>query len=272
MSDADPEKLLALARDVALEAGQMVVERRRGLVEVAATKSSPTDVVTQVDLASEELIRSRLGASRAQDGFLGEEGAEVAGTSGVTWVVDPIDGTVNFLYNIPQYAVSLAARDGDEVVAGVVHNPVSNETFTAVRGHGAFLGDVPVHVSACRDLSFALVGTGYHYRRDVRSAQAEETARLVRRVRDIRRFGSAALDLCAVACGRLDAYVERGLHPWDLAAGALIAAEAGARVSGLGAEPAGQRLTVAAPEALFAPFQGALTEAGFGAWPLPDWP
>lgn len=269
---ADPAELLALAERVAVQAGRLVAEGRRGHVEVAATKSSPTDIVTAVDVASEQLIRREILASRPGDSFVGEEGDDIVGNSGVTWVADPIDGTVNFLYEIPQYAVSLAARVGDDVVAGVVHNPTSGETFTAVRGGGARLNGTRIAVSRCTHVDRALVGIGYTYVADVRRHQAAEIARLVPVVRDVRRLGSAALDLCFVACGRLDAYAERGLKPWDLAAGELIAREAGAVVSGLDGAAASELLTVAASAGLFPAFASALRDAGFADWPLPSWP
>ncbi len=267
-----PAELLTLAVRVAVEAGELVAAGRRGRVEVSGTKSSPTDIVTAVDVASEQLIRRDIRHARPDDAFVGEEGDDTAGTSGVTWVADPIDGTVNFLYDIAQFAVSLAARVGDQVVAGVVHNPISGETFTASVGGGAFRDGEPIRVSACEDMASALVGIGYTYLADVRAHQAVETARLVPVVRDVRRFGSAALDLCAVACGRLDAYSERGLKPWDLAAGSLIAAEAGARVAGLGGAPASELIVVAASERLFPLFEEALRTAGYADWPMPSWP
>lgn len=264
--------LLPLAESVAREAGELVRKGREGSVAVAATKSSPTDVVTAVDLASEKLIRERILTARPDDAFVGEEGADVAGNSGVTWVADPIDGTVNYLYGIPSYAVSLAAQVDGRSVVGVVHNPHSGETFTAVRDGGAFLGGAPIRANRIDDPARALVGTGYGYRADVRIHQAAELERLVPRIRDVRRIGSAALDLCSVATGRLDAYVERGLKPWDLAAGQLIAEEAGARVEGLhGADPA-ELLVVCAPADLFDPLHALLLDCGFGDWPLTDWP
>ncbi len=263
-------ELLALAETTVREAGAVVAAGRSRAIEVTDTKTSPTDIVTEVDLASERLIRERILDARPSDGFVGEEGADVAGSSDVVWVADPIDGTVNFLYGIPQFAVSLAARVGGVVVAGVVHNPISGETFTAVRGEGARLGDRAVAVSGCTDVAAALIGTGYAYRADVRRHQAVEMARLLPRVREVRRLGSAALDLCFVASGRLDGYVERGLQPWDLAAGGLIASEAGARVAGLGGAAASETLVVAAPEALFDRLHDLLVETGFGDWPLED--
>jgi myo-inositol-1(or 4)-monophosphatase len=268
----DSRELLELATAVAVKAGQLVAAGRRGTVEVSATKSSPTDVVTAVDVASEQLIRDEIRVARPHDSFVGEEGDDVRGDSPVTWIADPIDGTVNFLYGIPQYAVSLAARVGSKTVAGVVHNPAIDETFTALRGGGARLDDRPISVSSCPRLSEALVGIGYHYVAEVRSHQAGETARLIPFVRDVRRLGSAALDLCFVACGRLDAYVERGLKPWDYAAGRLIAREAGARVGGLGGDDVTERLIVAAPEGLFPEFEAALVAAGYSDWPMPSWP
>jgi myo-inositol-1(or 4)-monophosphatase len=267
-----PGELLELAVHVAEKAGRLVAEGRRGVVEVSDTKSSPTDVVTAVDIASEQLIRREIRHARPHDGFVGEEGTDTQGTSAVTWVADPIDGTVNFLYNIAQFSVSLAARVADEVLAGVVHNPISGETFTAFLGGGAFLNGAPITASGCGELASALVGIGYAYRPDVRAHQAVETARLVPMVRDVRRFGSAALDLCFLACGRLDAYVERGLKPWDLAAGSLIAQEAGARVAGLGGAQASELIIVGASETLFDTFETALVEAGYGDWPMPSWP
>jgi myo-inositol-1(or 4)-monophosphatase len=268
----DARELLELAATTATTAGRLVVEQRRGGVEVADTKTSPTDIVTAVDLASESLIRRLLLAARPDDSIVGEEGSAVSGDSGVTWVVDPIDGTVNFLYGIPQFAVSIAAQVDGESLVGVVHNPTSGETFTAMRGDGAWLGDQQLHVSACTRLDRALVGTGFAYRADVRAHQATETLRLVSVLRDIRRLGSAALDLCFVAAGRLDGYVERGLKPWDLAAGGLIAAEAGAVVSGLRAEAPSELLVIAAPPLLHPLFEAALLDAGFADWPLSTWP
>ncbi len=264
----DPGDLLALAESTAREAGRLVLDGRRGgTVHVAQTKTSPTDVVTAIDLASERLIRQRILERRPQDGFVGEEGDDVASTSGVTWVADPIDGTVNFLYDVPHYAVSLAARVDDDVVAGVVHNPSSGETFTAVRGSGAWCDGRAIRVSGCEDVSRALVATGFGYQAETRARQAVETGQLLPRVRDIRRFGAASLDLCSVACGRVDGYVERGLKPWDLAAGGLVAAEAGARVEGLHGGPATEQLVVAAPRSLFDRLHEELMASGYGNWP-----
>jgi myo-inositol-1(or 4)-monophosphatase len=259
-------ELLSLAVDTAREAGALVVQRRaEAAVEVSATKSSPTDVVTASDTAAEKLIRERLRSARADDGFLGEEGGGARGRSGVRWVVDPIDGTVNYLYGIPAYAVSIAAEVDGEPAVGVVHNPVLGETWSAIAGEGAWLQDAPVRVGGRTDPAQALVATGFSYDVRTRAEQGRQVAALLPRVRDIRRMGAASLDLCAVATGRVDAYVEQGLQPWDLAAGSLVAREAGARVGGLGDAEAGERLVVAANPGLWDRLQELLQQAGFGA-------
>ncbi|GAB3675999.1 inositol monophosphatase family protein [Angustibacter aerolatus] len=265
VTDAQLDQLVALATSAAHRAGALIRDERPDRLGVDATKSSPTDVVTVMDRRSEVLLHELLLGARPDDGLLGEEGASVAGTSGLTWVVDPIDGTVNYLYEIPAYAVSIAVVTGDprtpggyEVLAGVVHNPVLGETFSAVRGRGARLTDprgerplaVRVDGDAVTDLGQALLATGFGYEARRRVVQAEVVQQLLPRVRDIRRIGSGALDLCNVAAGRVDGYFERGLSPWDLAAGELVAREAGALVTGLGDAPAGHELVVAAPPVL----------------------
>lgn len=261
VTDVDSADLLALAKDAALAAASLLTERRPpGELEVTATKSSATDIVTVMDQAAERLLVEHIGSARPDDGFLGEEGADVAGTSGVTWVLDPIDGTVNYLYGIPGYGVSVGARLGAEVVAGVVVNPATGEVWSARRGHGAFLDGQQVRVNPAPDLAMALVATGFGYDPGRRARQAEVLRAVIPRIRDIRRAGAASLDLCAVACGRVDGYFERGLKPWDLAAGGLIAAEAGARVGGLGGRPAGEDLVLAAPPGLFEPLEKILSE------------
>jgi myo-inositol-1(or 4)-monophosphatase len=252
------DALLALAVEAAERGGAFVRDERPDELTAAATKSSPTDVVTAMDTACERMLREHLLGARPQDGFVGEEGDDVVGTTGVTWVVDPIDGTVNYLYGIPQYAVCVAAVTGDahdpaghEVVAGCVHSPVLGETWTAVRGGGATLSvrggePRPVRVRDGAELGQVLLATGFGYQSSRRRHQASVIAHLLPRVRDIRRIGCAALDLCSVASGRADAYLERGLKPWDLAAAGLVAREAGALVTGLGDSPAGESLVVAA--------------------------
>ncbi|WP_250279956.1 inositol monophosphatase family protein, partial [Frankia sp. Cppng1_Ct_nod] len=240
-----------LALGVAREAGDLLVRGRAGQVAAESTKSSPTDVVTALDRASEELVGRRLREARPGDGILGEEGADDAGTSGVRWIVDPLDGTVNFLYNLPNWAVSIAAEIDGQVVAGVVHAPAMGATYTAALGDGSARNGVALAGSAVTDLSGALVATGFGYTVERRIAQVAVLTRVVPRVRDIRRMGAASLDLCAAAAGLVDAYYERGLHPWDHAAGALVAAEAGLRVGGLHGRPLSNDLVIAAPQALF---------------------
>lgn len=243
MSTASSESqvLLDLAVEVGREAAELVRRLRpEGRVPVADTKSSATDPVTAIDRASEELIRARVAAARPGDGFLGEEGDTVVGTSGVEWVVDPIDGTVNFMYGVPAYAVSIAARRGDQVLAGFVVNVADRREWGATHGGGAFRMDgTPRRITTPTppSLTHLLVATGFGYDPQVRAAQGEAVTRLLPQVRDVRRIGAAALDLCALAEGTVDAYVEQGLHPWDLAAGGLVATEAGAVLSGLDGPP-----------------------------------
>ena len=258
------DELLHLAVEVAVEAAELVRVRRRAGVEVAATKTSPVDIVTEVDRATERLIHDRLMAARPDDGFLGEEGGSSESASGVVWIVDPIDGTVNFLYGIPTYAVSIAAVVGAESVAGVVVNVQSGERFTATRGGGAFLDGDRLQVRSKQPvpLSHRLVGTGFNYVAEIKSRQTVAVSAMLHEVRDIRRIGSAALDLCAVACGRYDAYVEEGLNAWDMAAGGLVATEAGARLEmrrGVG----GTDCVVCAPAAGFEEFMDLVERCGF---------
>ncbi|MCM3923120.1 inositol monophosphatase [Frankia sp. AiPs1] len=261
MSDLpDPDILLDVALTIAREAGALLARGREGAVAAETTKSSPTDVVTALDRASEALVARRLGELRPGDGLLGEEGSDSAGSTGVRWIVDPLDGTVNFLYRLPNWAVSIAAEVDGEVVAGVVHAPAMGTTYTAVRGGGAFRDGTALTGSTVTTLAGALVATGFGYLESRRAAQAAVLTRVVPRVRDIRRMGAASLDLCAAAGGIVDAYYERGLKPWDHAAGGLVAAEAGLRVGGLHGRPASEDLTVAAPPALFGPLTDLLAE------------
>ena len=270
-ASAAPRILLDLAVDVAREAAALVARGRATAADDVTGKSSPTDVVTAVDRASEELIVSRLLDARPEDGTLGEEGAARPGSSGVRWVIDPIDGTVNFLYGLPVYAVSIAAEVDGEVRAGVVLNAATGELFTATLGGGAYLvapGTAePVRLAASGPVSLeqTLVGTGFGYRVEERRGQGAVVARLLTRVRDIRRLGSSALDICSVAAGRLDAYYERGLKPWDHAAAGLVAAEAGVVLSGLSGRPFGQDMAIAAAPSIAAPFIELLVELHAGS-------
>jgi myo-inositol-1(or 4)-monophosphatase len=238
------DDLLALAKTVALAAAELASRRRREGVSVADHKSSPVDVVTLADRETEALIRGMLSDARPGDGFLGEESGAATGSSGLTWVVDPIDGTVNYLYGIPHYAVSIAVVEGEPDpltwtgLAGCVVNPAIGEVYSAGRGGGAFLGEEPIHVAPAVPLSQALVATGFAYSSAMRGRQGAVVASLLPDVRDIRRAGTASLDLCFVANGRVNALFERTLNPWDHAAGVIIAREAGAKVTGWdGAQP-----------------------------------
>ena len=240
----DAGALGRLAVEVALAAGRLIVDGRPADLVASATKSSPTDVVTVMDTRSEELIRTLILAARPDDGILGEEGVDHVGSSAVTWVVDPIDGTVNYLYGIPAYAVSIAAVTGDprvpgewRVLAAAVADPSLGIIYHATVGGGARATRADgstrsLRVGGLGDLGGALVGTGFGYTPERRRHQAELLLEVVPHVRDIRRIGSAALDLCMVASGQLDGFFEIGLNPWDLAAGWLLIDEAGGRVSG----------------------------------------
>jgi myo-inositol-1(or 4)-monophosphatase len=258
-TDAD---LLELALATAREAGRLVVEMRDRGVDVADTKSSPIDVVTEADRACEDLVRERLLGRRPDDGFLGEEGDDLAGTSGVRWIVDPIDGTVNYLYGLPHYAVSIAAARDGEVVAAVVLGPADGLEYAATLGGGATGNGVPLQVRPVPPLDQALVATGFGYETEVRARQAQAVARMLPQVRDIRRRGSCALDLCAVAAGHVDAYVEEGPHTWDHAAGGLIAREAGATME-VWTSVAGHDLVVCAPAAGWSGFSALVRACDF---------
>ena len=251
-----------IARTIAQEAGALALRTRREGVQVAATKSTDTDIVTYPDQAVQDFVRTRLSELRPNDGFFGEENGGSTGSSGLTWVVDPIDGTVNYLYDLPQWAVSIAVVEGAPdpstwtALAGAVINPSIDELYTASAGGGAFLGSTSIHVSQQNDIGHALVATGFGYSAEKRARQGRMLAEVLPRVRDIRRAGACSLDLCAVATGRNDAYFEHGVKPWDHAAGALIVREAGGMVGGFRGAREGEELTLAANQALF----GALEE------------
>lgn len=229
-------ELRELATEIAEEAGRLARTRRQEGVRLAATKWSLADIVTEADREVEALIRARLRAARADDGFLGEESGAEVGSSGITWVVDPIDGTVNYAYGIPAYNVSIAAVRGEpdpatwEALAGAVNAPALGETFTAARGHGAWVNGSRLAVTA-ETPAGALLATGFGYDPATHEGDIATVARVMPMARDIRRMGAAALDLAFVAAGRLDGYFERGLRPWDFAAGALLVEEAGGVVS-----------------------------------------
>ena len=234
MSAPDPRELLALAQEAALRAGALLLKRfESGHERAVASKSTPTDPVSEADLEAQRTIRDLIGERRPSDAFLGEEeGADQPGETGLRWIVDPLDGTVNFLYGITQWSVSVAVGDGGGTVAGVVHSPAMGETFTALRGGPATRNGVELRSRAADapPLARALIATGFSYDASLRAEQGEVVARLLPRVRDIRRAGSAALDLAGVALGRFDAYYERGINAWDITAGALICTSAGLEV------------------------------------------
>ena len=261
------DELHEIAVAAAREAAQLAYDARRAGVTVAGTKSSASDVVTEMDRRCEALLVDRILSARPDDGLLGEEGSEHVGETGIRWVLDPIDGTVNYLYGNPLWAVSVAAEIDGVTVVGVVVAPALRETYVAVQGRGAHLHDEHgarrLQVNDPVELESALLATGFGYTVERRTAQARVVEQVVPRVRDIRRGGACSVDLCFVAAGRLDAYYERGPHAWDLAAGGLVAAEAGARVEGLHGAPAGEELIVAAGRHLFRPLHDLL--GGLGA-------
>lgn len=262
-------ELLEVALDAARAAAELVRGRAAAGVSVEATKSSDTDVVTEADRASETLIRDRIRGARPDDAFLGEEGDDEAGTSGVRWVIDPIDGTVNFLYGLPEFSVSIAAERDGVLVAGVVINGATGVEYTAHRDEstGAVVArrdGRPVAVRPGVALGQQLVATGFGYDPVLREAQARALVALLPRVRDIRRHGSCALELCHVAEGTLDGYAEEGVNLWDYAAGRLVAEGAGARFAELpGAN--GRTLVVCAAAGSFEELRDAVVAAGFAA-------
>jgi myo-inositol-1(or 4)-monophosphatase len=231
MSDADTLAELAIRASAA--AGDLLYERFRQPAEGVSSKTSPTDLVSDADRDSEALLLDIIRAARPDDGVLAEEGESSESRSGFTWIVDPLDGTINFLFGIPQWCVSVAVRDEEGLCAGVVHDPCRRETFRATRGGGASLNGKPIHVTEHEDLAGALVGTGFAYDSRARAEQAARLPKLLPQVRDIRRAGSAALDLAWLACGRLDGFFEAPMEAWDKAAGVLLVMEAGGVVTEL---------------------------------------
>jgi myo-inositol-1(or 4)-monophosphatase len=258
----DPAGLRDLALATAREAGELILRLRDEGVEVAGTKSSEIDIVTRADQASEALVRERLLGERPDDGMIGEEGDDLPGTSGVVWIVDPIDGTVNYLYGHPHFAVSIAAEVDGEVVAGVVVAPALGLEYVATLGGGATCNGHQVRPRPVVPLGERLVATGFSYERAARAREATYISRLLPRVRDVRRQGSCALDLCGVAAGTLDAYVEEGPHIWDHAAAGLVVLEAGG-ILDVTRSPGDKRLLICAPEDGYRDFRAAVVEAGF---------
>ena len=251
----DTGDLLALALEAAAAAGELLLAGQAEVLTGLGTKTSATDMVSDLDRASEDLIARTILAARPGDAILGEErGLFGPGTSGVQWVVDPLDGTTNYLYRFPAWAVSIAAEVDGTVVAGVVNDPVHRETFSAALGKGSWCNGEALSVAGPPSLDVALLGTGFGYDTDSRARQGTTLARILPLVRDVRRAGAAALDVCWVALGRLDVYYERGLQPWDWAAGMLVASEAGAVVGQLD-----DGTKVVAPPHLYEPLVVLLT-------------
>jgi myo-inositol-1(or 4)-monophosphatase len=240
---------LELAERAARAAGEVLLSYFGRTAQGLSLKTSPTDPVSDADREAERTIRELLLAERPDDGLLGEEGSRSASANGRTWIVDPLDGTVNFLYGLRTWAVSIALEDAEGLAAGVIYNPVDGECFSAARGQGAALNGTPIHANGCTELSSALVSTGFSYEAEQRARQAHILLELLPRVRDIRRAGGAALDLAYVAAGRVDAFYERGLKRWDEAAGRLLVTEAGAVADDLHGEPSGV-IAAATPELL----------------------
>lgn len=253
------EELVLLATSIAKEVGTEIYRLRTAGVQVSDTKSSLNDIVTEADKIAERMIVERITQARPDDAIYGEEGTRQSGTSGITWVIDPIDGTVNYLYDLAAYCVSIAAcvedetafEDGRRAVAAAVYNPKTGELFYATEGAGAFLNDERIFVSKDTPLNQALVATGFGYTAERRLEQIKLLSGVIAEIRDIRRIGTAAYDLCLLAAGRIDAYFEKGIKPWDWAAGALIAREAGAVLLGKTAtELPGETMFIAGKELL----------------------
>lgn len=257
----DYSELRSLAASLALQAGDLVESMRDTIDESAETKSSSVDLVTAADKAAEALIVDGILRVRPDDGILGEEGGERPSTSGVRWIIDPIDGTTNFVYNIPAYGISIAAEFNGTTVAGVVFQPATQTLFEAELGGGSRRDGTALQVNDRTDLDRALLATGFGYLAERRRDQAEVLLDILPNVRDIRRFGSAALDLCFLAAGQIDAYYERGLNDWDMAAGLLIAAEAGATTGNLRGQAADTGFTLASAPGLFRPLRDLLVAA-----------
>ena len=249
------EDLLPIAVTAATDAGGLLAVSIDAARTEVGTKSSATDMVSEMDRAAERRIVDHILSRRPEDGVVGEEGADHAGSTGVRWIIDPLDGTTNYLYGIPAYAVSIGVEVEGTIVAGVVHDPSHGELFTATAGGGARRNGQTLQLAPAAELAQALVGTGFGYAPERRAWQSKVVAEMLDRVRDVRRFGAAALDLCWVAAGRLDLYFERGLQEWDHAAGALVAREAGARVE------ASSELAIAGPPSLFDEFAALVAEA-----------
>lgn len=258
MSDSLATSLVELATTIAHEVGAVALAgRKHGLTDVS-TKSTSTDMVTEYDKLTEASIITALRATRPDDSIVGEEGGGHTGTSGITWFVDPIDGTTNFLYDLPTWTVSLGAHDANGELAAVVFCPPLNETYTATRGGGAYLNGTRIYCNEVTDIAQCLIATGFNYSPDNRLVQAARIPKIIAEIRDIRRLGSASLDLCFVAVGRYDAYYEEHLFPWDLAAGTLIAKESGCTIGSIDGGDILPSAILASPAAVFTQIQNLI--------------
>ena len=263
-----PSQLLESARHFARVAAEILITGRPDAARMAAvatdTKTSPTDIVTERDIASEKAIVDAIRSAYPEDGILGEEGANISGTSGRTWIIDPLDGTINYLYGSPNWAVSIAVADEAGTIVGVVYAPLVPVEYFAIRDQGAWRidhdGEVRLPPAADVSLDHALFATGFGYRREQREHQIRVMSHVLPRIRDIRRKGSAALDLCMSAAGIVNGYFETGAHPWDYAAGALVAREAGLIVSGLHGKPESSDMVVCAPAQLYSQIRALLED------------
>lgn len=257
-------QLRQIAESLAREAGDMALRGRKSGPLTATTKSSPIDMVTQFDKASEAMITKGLTALRPEDSIIGEEGASKEGTSGITWHIDPIDGTTNFYFDLPMWAVSIGAVDEHGPLAGAVYVPALGEMFSGARSEGATMNGEPISVRANDDIADALVCTGYSYLISEREVHAKRVANIVMKVRDLRRFGAAAVDLCFVASGRLDVYFEEHLNSWDLIAGQVIATEAGAIITDYVGNPVTPSQVLASTPGVHADFIRLIAASGPG--------
>ncbi len=256
--DAQARDLLDLATEIAAEAAAVVARYAAERTYVVETKSTPTDLVTEADRETEALVVRRIRQARPDDGLLGEEGALHAGTTGIRWLIDPIDGTTNFVYGIPAYSVSIGVEREGRMIAGVVNDVALGEAYTAALGGGAHMNGRAITVSARTELSSSLWGIGFAYDVLRRGNQANFYDRVLTHIRDVRRMGSAALDLCRVACGQLDGYFEFQLNPWDIAAGGIIVREAGGITAGFHGRTFEEGFVLATTPALQAPMERVL--------------
>lgn len=262
-ADAQATDLLALAEEISAKATTIVAKYAAERTYVIETKSTPTDLVTEADRETEALIVRSILAARPDDGLLGEEGANRESTSGIRWVIDPIDGTTNFVYGVPAYSVSIGIERDGQMIAGVVSDVALKQVYTAALGGGAFLDGTPIHVSNREDLATSLMGIGFAYDPHRRDVQAKFYDRVMTYIRDVRRMGSAALDLCRVASGQLDGYFEFQLNPWDIAAGGIIVREAGGITRGFHGYTFEEGYVLATPPALSEPMLAVLDSYRF---------